>query len=49
MDIFDKCFSYTIAKDAMEQGIYPYFIPLTENEGTVVEYQGSSLDHVRIE
>jgi 8-amino-7-oxononanoate synthase len=43
MDIFEKCFSFTIAKDAMEHGIYPYFIPLTENEGTVVEYQGHRL------
>ncbi len=43
MDIFEKCFSFTIAKDAMQYGIYPYFIPLTENEGTVVEYQGHRL------
>lgn len=43
MDIFEKCFSFTIAKDAMQHGIYPYFIPLTENEGTVVEYQGLRL------
>lgn len=39
-DIFSKCFEWTIAKDAMEHGIYPYFIPLTENEGTEVVYQG---------
>ncbi len=43
MDIFEKCFSYTTAKDAIKHGIYPYFIPLTENEGTVVEYQGHKL------
>ncbi len=43
MDIFSKCFSFTTARDAMQQGIYPYFIPLTENEGTVVEYQGHRL------
>ena len=40
MDIFEKAFSYTIAKDAIKQGFYPYFIPLTENEGTEVEYKG---------
>ena len=43
MDIFDKCKSYTIAKDAIERGIYPYFIPLTENEGTEVEFKGHRL------
>jgi 8-amino-7-oxononanoate synthase len=39
MDIFEKCFNYTLAKDAIERGIYPYFIPLTENEGTEVVYK----------
>ncbi|HSM26151.1 MAG TPA: aminotransferase class I/II-fold pyridoxal phosphate-dependent enzyme [Anaerolineaceae bacterium] len=43
MDIFDKCASFTIAKDAIKKGFYPYFIPLTENEGTVVEYKGHKL------
>ena len=43
MDIFEKCRSYTIAKDAIERGTYPYFIPLTENEGTEVEFKGHRL------
>jgi 8-amino-7-oxononanoate synthase len=43
MDVFDKCFSFTTAKEAIEQGTYPYFIPLTENEGTEVEYKGHRL------
>jgi 8-amino-7-oxononanoate synthase len=43
MDIFEKCFSFTTAKDAISHGIYPYFIPLTENEGTVVEFKGHKL------
>ena len=43
MDIFAKCFSYTTAKDAMATGMYPFFIPLTENEGTEVEFQGHRL------
>jgi len=34
MDIFEKCRSYTIAKEAIAAGYYPYFIPLTENEGS---------------
>jgi 8-amino-7-oxononanoate synthase len=43
MDIFDKCFQYTTARDAIEQGFYPYFIPLDENEGTEVVYNGHRL------
>jgi len=30
-------------KKAMEAGIYPYFIPLDENEGTEVVYKGHRL------
>ncbi|MEA3326343.1 MAG: pyridoxal phosphate-dependent aminotransferase family protein [Chloroflexota bacterium] len=40
MDIFNKCYQYSTAKDAKEAGIYPYFIPLDENEGTEVIYDG---------
>ena len=36
MDIFEKCFSFETVKDAKKTGIYPYFIPLDENEGTEV-------------
>lgn len=43
MDIFDKCFNYTEAKDAMAHAIYPYFIPLAENEGTEVVFKGHRL------
>ncbi len=43
MDIFEKCFQYTTARDAIEQGFYPYFIPLDENEGTEVVYNGQRL------
>jgi 8-amino-7-oxononanoate synthase len=34
MDIFMKCADYTAADDARDAGLYPYFIPLTNNEGT---------------
>ncbi|MEJ5198215.1 MAG: pyridoxal phosphate-dependent aminotransferase family protein [Anaerolineae bacterium] len=34
MDLFDKCYNFTEAKAAIAAGIYPYFIPLTGNEGT---------------
>ena len=40
MDIFEKCYQFSVVKDAKEAGIYPYFIPLDENEGTEVTYQG---------
>ncbi len=43
MDLFDKCKSFTTAKDAIANGIYPYFIPLNENEGTEVVFQGKRL------
>jgi 8-amino-7-oxononanoate synthase len=43
MDIFEKCFNYTIAKEAKASGFYPYFIPLTESEGNIADYQGHKL------
>jgi len=36
MDLFDKCRQFTAAKDAQAAGLYPYFIPLTDSEGTEV-------------
>lgn len=43
MDIFEKCYNFTIAKQAIKEGYYPYFIPLSENEGTEVVYRGQRL------
>lgn len=43
MDIFEKCRNYTVAREAMAAGYYPYFIPLTENEGTEAVFQGHRL------
>jgi 8-amino-7-oxononanoate synthase len=43
MDIFEKCFNYTEVKEAMATGIYPFFIPLAENEGTEVVLQGKRM------
>ena len=43
MDLFTKCRNFTQAKEAIEGGFYPYFIPLNENEGTEVVYQGKRL------
>jgi 7-keto-8-aminopelargonate synthetase and related enzymes len=43
MDIFEKCSKFTAAKEAIAGGYYPYFIPLTENEGTEAVFQGHRL------
>ncbi len=43
MDIFEKCYGFTTAKEAIEAGFYPYFIPLTGNEGTESDYKGHRL------
>lgn len=34
MDIFQKCTQFTRADEVREAGLYPYFIPLSNNEGT---------------
>ena len=36
MDLFEKCRQYTVARKAQAAGLYPYFIPLTDSEGTEV-------------
>jgi 8-amino-7-oxononanoate synthase len=40
MDIFEKCYGYTEAKEAIANGSYPYFIPMTESEGSEAVFQG---------
>lgn len=40
MDIFDKCFSFTEAETARRQGYYPYFIPFSGGDDTVMIYKG---------
>jgi 8-amino-7-oxononanoate synthase len=42
-DIFEKCGGFTEAKEAIAAGIYPYFIPLTENEGSEAVFRGHRL------
>jgi 8-amino-7-oxononanoate synthase len=43
MDIFEKCSQFTAAKEAIAAGYYPYFIPLTENEGSEAVFRGHRL------
>ena len=40
MDIFAKCAQFTRAREAMEAGIYPFFLPLEDTEGTEVTING---------
>jgi 8-amino-7-oxononanoate synthase len=42
-DIFEKCSGFTEAKEAIAAGMYPYFLPLTENEGTEAVFRGHRL------
>lgn len=43
MDVFEKCMAFTEAKEAIKAGTYPYFIPMTENEGTETVFHGRRL------
>lgn len=43
MDLFAKAYAFTEAKEAIAAGYYPYFIPLTENEGSEAVYKGHRL------
>jgi 8-amino-7-oxononanoate synthase len=43
MDLFEKCGQYTVAREAEEGGYYPYFIPLSESEGSQASYQDRTL------
>jgi 8-amino-7-oxononanoate synthase len=40
MDIFEKCGQFTAAREAMAAGLYPYFTPLEDTEGTEVTING---------
>lgn len=40
MDIFEKCFTYQDARMAQAAGLYPYFLPLEDTEGTEVVVDG---------
>jgi 8-amino-7-oxononanoate synthase len=43
MDLFEKCREFTRAREAMEAGYYPYFIPLDQTEGSEVIIDGKRL------
>lgn len=43
MDLFQKCYDFTRADDIKKAGIYPYFRPIEENEGPVVQISGKKV------
>jgi len=43
MDIFEKCYALQDAREAIARGVYPYFIPMTENEGSETVFHGRRL------
>lgn len=40
MDLFKKCYEFTRADEVKKMGLYPYFRPIEENEGPVVQIEG---------
>jgi 8-amino-7-oxononanoate synthase len=41
--IFDKCYKFTRAEEAQEQGVYPYFTPIQEVNGNKVKVNGKEM------
>ena len=41
MDLFEKCFNYTLADDIRAQGVYPYFHALETRQGPEVVMEGA--------
>jgi len=40
LDLFKKCYEFTRADEIKAMGVYPYFRPIEENEGPVVQIEG---------
>jgi 8-amino-7-oxononanoate synthase len=43
MDIFDKAYNWTEADQVRERGLYPWFLPLEDTEGTEVVVEGRKI------
>lgn len=41
MDLFKKCYDFTRADEVKQMGMYPYFRAIQENEGPVVQIEGT--------
>ena len=42
-DLFKKCYDFTRADEVKAMGVYPYFRPIEENEGPVVQIEGRKI------
>jgi 8-amino-7-oxononanoate synthase len=43
LGIFDKCYEFTRADEAIAMGIYPFFTPIQEVSGTIVKVDGKEM------
>jgi 8-amino-7-oxononanoate synthase len=43
LDLFNKCYEFTRADEVKAMGVYPYFRPIEENEGPVVQIEGRKI------
>jgi 8-amino-7-oxononanoate synthase len=43
VELYEKCYGFTRAKETMKTGYYPYFIPFSDTEGTEVTLDGRRL------
>jgi 8-amino-7-oxononanoate synthase len=43
LDLFKKCYEFTRADEVKAAGVYPYFRPIEENEGPVVQIEGKRI------
>jgi len=43
LDLFKKCYDFTRADDIKKNGYYPYFRPIENNEGPVVQIEGREI------
>jgi 8-amino-7-oxononanoate synthase len=43
LDLFRKCYEFTRADEIKALGLYPYFRPIEENEGPVVQIEGKKM------
>ena len=43
MDLFKKCYDFKRADEVKAMGVYPYFRPIEENEGPVVQIEGKRI------
>ena len=43
LDLFEKCRNFTRADEIKALGLYPYFHPMEENEGPVVQMEGRKI------